>query len=161
MARRVGRRSAGIASRSAGSSRANRSGVGDGSPRGRTGNPPPTSSVSKVSIEPRHSAVTASAATDGISPRVHGTELRPDVEVDPARSERTIGSAAGLDRLGDLGLGHPELGGPGTDRELGERLGRDVRVEPVQDVESEATAGPANEPGQGGGLVDGLERDPA
>ncbi len=61
IARRVGRRSAGMASRSAGSSRANRSGAGDGSPSGRTGNPPPTSSVSNVSIEPRQRAVTASA----------------------------------------------------------------------------------------------------
>ena len=58
---RPGRRSLGIASSRAGSSRANRLGPGAGSPEAKTGNPPPTSSVSNVSIDPRHSAVIASA----------------------------------------------------------------------------------------------------
>ena len=105
--------------------------------------------------------MTASAAPDGVAPRVHRAQLRPDVEVDPARSQRPVRPAAGLDRLGDLGLGHPELGGPGPDRQPGVRLGRDVRVEPEQDVEPEAAARPAHEPGQRDRLVDRLERDPA
>ena len=60
MARRVGRRSSGSASSSAGSSRANRSGPGVGSSSGKTGKPPPTSSVSNVSSVPRSRATTAS-----------------------------------------------------------------------------------------------------
>ena len=59
MASRVGRRSAGIASSRAGSSRANRATSAPAGLPGRTGNPPPMSSVSNVAIDPRHSAVSA------------------------------------------------------------------------------------------------------
>ncbi len=72
---------------------------------------------------------------DGVAPRVDRPELRPDVEVDPARPQRAVGTAAGLDRGGDLGLGHAELGAARTDRQPGEGLGRDVRIEPVEDVQ--------------------------
>ena len=104
---------------SAGSSRANRAGAGAGSSRPKTGKPPPTSSVSNASIEPRHSAATRQAASDRIAPRVDGAELRPHVEVDPARPERPVRAAATLDRVADLHLGHPELGATGADRQAG------------------------------------------
>ena len=56
IARRRGRRSAGIASSSAGSSRANRAGSGAASPSGRTGKPPPMSSVSNSGRVPPRAA---------------------------------------------------------------------------------------------------------
>ena len=61
MASRVGRRSSGTASSNGPSSRAKRSGLGDGSSVGRTGKPPPRSTVSNVSIEPRQRAASDSA----------------------------------------------------------------------------------------------------
>ncbi len=60
MARRAGRRPSGTLARRSGSSRANRSGAGTGSSSGRTGKPPPTSSVSNVSRLPRRRPTTAS-----------------------------------------------------------------------------------------------------
>jgi hypothetical protein len=60
------------------------------------------------------------------------------VEVDPARSERSVGTASGLDRGRDLGLGHPELRAAGADGQARQGLGRHVRVEPVENVEPAA-----------------------
>ena len=60
MARRAGRRPSGTLPKRSGSSRANRSGAGTGSSSGRTGKPPPTSSVSNVSRLPRRRPTTAS-----------------------------------------------------------------------------------------------------
>ena len=59
------------------------------------------------------------------------------MQVDAARHERTVRAAAGLDGRPDLGLGHAELGGTRADGQAGMRLGGDVRVQPVQDVEAE------------------------
>ena len=80
---------------------------------------------------------------DGVAPGVDRSELRADVEVDAAGPQRTVRTASGLDRCGDLGLGHPELRAARADRQPGERLGRHIRVEPVEDVEPWRVAGPA------------------
>ena len=87
----------GTASSKGRSSRAKRSGLGDGSSVGRTGKPPPRSTVSNVSIEPRHRAASDERLAHRVAPRVDRAELRPDVEVDAARPERAVGAATGLD----------------------------------------------------------------
>ena len=116
---------------------------------GSTGNPPPRSTVSKVSIEPRHNAAIASGLADGVTPGVDGTELRPDVQVDSPRAERTVRPATRLDRLPDLGLGHAELAGAGPDGEPGVGLRRDVRVQPVQDIDAQPSlSGPTHREGE-------------
>ena len=49
-------------------------------------------------------------APDGIPPGIDRAQLRPDVQVDPARPDGTAGVRADpLDEPGRLGLGHPEL----------------------------------------------------
>ena len=55
---------------------------GAGSPSGRTGNPPPTSSVSNAGRSAAEQADDRQAAADGVPPRVDRAELRADVEVD-------------------------------------------------------------------------------
>ena len=67
-------------------------GPGAGSPSAKTGKPPPTSSVSKVSIEPRHRAVDGERPPDGVAPGIDRAELRPDVQVDPTGPERRPGA---------------------------------------------------------------------
>ena len=89
---------------------------GAGSSSGRTGNPPPTSSVSNVVEVPAQQADDRQAAPDRVAPRVDRAELRADVEVDAARPERAARvRREPLDHAGRLGLGHPELGRPGPD----------------------------------------------
>ena len=75
---------------------------------------------------------------DGIAPGVHGAQLRTHVQVDPARSEHPVRTATGRDGGGELRFVHAELAAPGADREDRERLRRDIRVEPVEDVEPNA-----------------------
>jgi hypothetical protein len=95
-----------------------------------------------------------------VTPCVHGAQLGTDMEVDPSRPKRTIRAAAGLDRGRDLGLGHPELRGPGADSQAGERLRRDIRVEPVQDVQW-GRAGQPRCRRQRGRFLRRLDGDPA
>ena len=165
IARRLGRRSAGTASSRAGSSRAKRSGAGPDSSSGRTGNPPPTSSVSK-SVEPAaEQPDDRETAPDGIPPGVDRAQLRPDVQVDAARPDGTGGMRADpLDEPGRLGLGHPELRPSVTDREARDGLGRDVGVEPDEDVEGRPVAaaepGAPRHPGHDLRLVGRFEGDP-
>ncbi len=104
-------------------------------------------------------------AADGVAPGVHGPQLRTDVEVDATRPDGARGSArepAG--DAGRLGLGHPELRRPGADRQRIDRLGRDVRVEPHEDVErrtaAASEAGPLCHPCDDLRLVTRFERDP-
>ena len=99
-------------------------------------------------------------AADGIAPGIDGPELRADMEVDAAPPERSIGSAAGLDRSGDLVIGQAELRRAGTDRQAALGLGLDRRVEPEQDVEPGAT-GPPGDRREGSGLIGRLDRQPA
>ena len=126
--------------RSSGISRAKRSAVGAGWSSGKTGNPPPTSSVSKVSIEPRHSAVTARARRTASRQASTAPSWEPTWRWIPRGRSGPSGPPAVLDRRPDLGLGHPELGDAGTHRQPGQRLRGDVGIEPVQDVEGR-TAG--------------------
>ena len=162
IARRVGRRSAGMPSSSAGSSRAKRSGVGDGSPT--RADREAATEVERVERLDRSAPERGERQrlANAVPPGVDGAELRPDVQVDAARPERRrwAGPAAGLDGLADLRLGHAELGAARPDRESGQRLGRDVRVEPVQDVERRR-ARPARGPGEGRGLLGRFEGHPA
>ena len=60
-------------------------GRGDGSPNGPTGNPPPTSSVSKSGLVAAQQGERGEAAPDRVAPRVDRAELRSDMEVDAAR----------------------------------------------------------------------------
>ena len=160
IASRVGRRSAGIAASNAGSSRAKCSGVGDGSPSGRTGKPPPRSTVSNVSIEPRQSAASASALRTASRQASMAPSCDPTCRWMPrGRSGAVRRPAAGLDRLADLRLGHAELRAAGPDRETGQGLGRDVRVDPVQDVDRRRPGAPGG-PGQRRRLVHRFEGHP-
>ena len=60
-------------------------------------------------------------APDGVAPGIDGPELRPDVEVDPARPDRPAAVLAEpLDERGRLGLGHPELRAAVADRQPGD-----------------------------------------
>ena len=70
-----------------------------------------------------------------VAPCVDRAELRPDVEMDAPWPKPAVRAAAGIDRAGDLGLGHAELRATGSDGETGQRLGGDVRVQPVEHVE--------------------------
>ena len=97
---------------------------------------------------------------DGVAPRVDRAQLRADVEVDPARPERPVRSAARRDGLGDLHLGHPELGSAGPDSQPGRGLRRHVRVQPIEDIEP-LGARPTDDGGQRGCLLGRLDRDPA
>ncbi len=104
-------------------------------------------------------------APDRVAPGIDGPELRPDVQMDAARPDRTAAIVREpLDQAGRLGLGQPELGGAVADVEARDRLGRHVRVEPDEDVErrppAPPEAGPAGHPGDRLGFVRGLERDP-
>ncbi len=99
---------------------------------------------------------------DGVTPRIDGPELRPDVQVDAARAERPVRAAAGLDGRPDLGLGHAELGGTRPDGQPRVRLRRHVRVQPVQDVEAEpGLLRPAHGQGERLGLLRRFEGHPA
>ena len=98
-----------------------------------------------------------------VPPGVDGTELRPDVEVDAAGAERAVGGDPGDGRR-QLGLRHPELGGPAAHGEAGLRLGRDVGVEAQEDVEGRPTASESGPPGTSGErrqLLRALDGDPA
>ena len=93
-------------------------------------------------------------------PRIDRAELRPDMEVDAARPERAVGTATAFD-----GVGRPPSRSSRTSsrrrrRPTRPRLGRDVRVQAVQDVQARRRQ-PARDRGQGGGLLGRLERDPA
>ena len=108
-------------------------------------------------------AASASAAPDRVAPRVDRAELRPDVEVDAARPKRgRPGRRRPSIAAGDLGLGHAELRAARADGQAGQRLGRDVGVEPV--AGRRAAVGRRRRPrvrsAQRLGLLRRLERDP-
>ena len=189
MARRPGRRSAGIASRRAGSSRANRSGSGAASPPAGPG------------IRPRHRACRtlgraaeqreeARPAADRIAPGIDRPQLRPDVEMDAARQEPGLGAGQGHG-LAQLVRGHPELRRRRADRELAivsgatsgfsrnssssgrrrpaaRRHGAIGMSDPARRATRSASqrsgcpdaAAPDRRPQLGIGLADALERDP-
>ena len=101
----------------------------------------------------------------GVAPRVDRAQLRADVEVDPARSQRATAVAAEpLDERGRLGLGQPELRRALTDGQLGDGVGHHVRIEPDEDVERRSRTDPqpgaARQAGQDLGLVGRFEGDP-
>ena len=165
IARRAGRRSSGTASSSAGSSRAKRSGLGTDLVERQDREP--AADVERV--ERRQPAAEephdGQPAPDRVAPRVHGTELRADVQVDAARPDRAVGVRGDpFDEPGRLGLGHPELRRAIADGEPGDRLGRHVRVEPHEDVERRPIAasepGPPRHPGDDLRLVGRFEGDP-
>ena len=135
IARRVGRRSPGSPSSSAGSSRAKRSGVGHGSPSGRTGKPPPTSSVSNVVDRAAPQRGQRERLADGVAPASTAPSCEPTWRWMPRGRSGPSGPPPASIAVGDLRLGHPELGRRRRRRPGRQRLGRDVRVEPVQDVE--------------------------
>ena len=153
----------GRASTSARASRPKCSGVGT-VPASPTGNPPPTSNVSNPVATRADQGEHRQPAADRVAPRVHGAQLRADVEVDPACAQRAVLREPG-DRAGQLGLGHAELRGPAPDREAGVGLGRHVRVQAEQDVERgqlpAAQPGPRGDRAQLGELLGALDRDPA
>ena len=105
---------------------------------------------------------------DPVAPRVHRAQLGADVEVDPARPQRAVRPASAAMAPGELGLGHPELGGAAAHGEVRVRLGRHVGVEPEQDVERRGAArraqrqpGPPRDRRQRLQLLGALHRDPA
>ncbi len=77
----------------------------------------------------------------------------------PRGRSRPVRAAAGIDRAGDLGLGHAELRAAGSDGETGQRLGGDVRVQPVEHVERWCTD-PFRFVGQCPSLLRRLDGDP-
>ena len=147
MARRLGRRSAGIASSRAGSSRANALGPGTGLVERRR---PGTRHRHRACRSPR-ARRRAARPPRGHAGR-HPARRRPRRSCDPTCRWTPRGRTApaacepiALDEPGRLRLGHPELRATLADRQAGDGLGRDVRVEPVQDVEGRPVA--AAEPG--------------
>ena len=84
------------------------------------------------------------------------------MELDPAPAQRSVGTAAGLDRRGQLVVGEAELAGLGTDRQAGQRLRLDRRVEPEQDIEPWRASpdGPSREAAESGRLIRRLDRRP-
>ena len=133
---------AGVPSSSAGSSPANRAGPGAGSPAAKTGKPPPTSSVSNVPTAPRHSAVTASARRTASRQASTAPSCEPTCRWMPrGRSGPRDPPPASMAAASSVSF-MPNLDAAGADRETGQRLGRDVRVEPVEDVERAPTLRP-------------------
>ena len=75
---------------------------------------------------------------DRVPPRVDGTQLRPDMEVEAACAQRPVRRQPG-NRTRELRLGHPELRVAVADREPRMGLGGDVRVEADQHVQRRPT----------------------
>ena len=152
IARRRGRRSAGIASSSAGSSRANRAGSRRRLAERRDREPaadververpssPPRSRASER--EPAPDARRATRRPRPAATRRGGGCRAAEPPVEPANASTAVGQ---------LGLGHAELEPPRADREGVMGLGRDLRVQPEQDVErrSSPPAEPPREPRPG------------
>ena len=95
------------------------------------------------------------AFADRVAPGIDRAQLRADMEVDPARPESI---ATGLDGCPDLRLVHAELAAARAHRQPGQRFRGDVRVEPVQDVQSSVR--PSGQIGQVRCLLRGLQGDP-
>ena len=89
-------------------------------------------------------------ATHGIAPRIDRAELGPDVEVDPARNERAVGTRHALHRGRQLGFGHAELRTHGPDGQAGGRLRDDRRVEAEQHVERRTVRSAQTRPARDG-----------
>ena len=82
------------------------------------------------------------------------------MQVDPARTKWPVRTAASFDRGAQLHFRHPELGRAGPDGKAGERLGRDIGIEPVEHLEPNAS--PTPEDGrQGRRFLGRFDRDPA
>ena len=88
----LGRRSAGVASSSAGQlTRESRGRRRRARPARRPGTRRRRRACRTSRWTPRHSAGNRQAAADRVAPGVDRAELRPDVQVDPARPERSVG----------------------------------------------------------------------
>ena len=117
-------------------------GPGVGSAGGKTGKPPPTSSVSKSSGSPRRRATTARPRRTASRHASTARSCEPTWRWTPRGRIAPPALAERADDAGRLRLGHAELGRPGPDGEAGDRLGRHVRVEPDEDVERRPAAVP-------------------
>ena len=162
IARRVGRRSAGDAVEQrrqlAGEARRG----GRRLVERRTGNPPPTSSVSNVSIEPRQSAVDRERRAGRRRARHRPRpSCEPTCRWMPRGRSGPSGPPPRLDGRRDSVSVIPNLEPPGADREPGEGLRRDVGVEPEQDVERGPPPRRDRSRPVRVGLVGRLDRDPA
>ena len=96
-------------------------------------------------VEPApHQAEQRQPATHGVAPRVDGTKLGSDVEVDPARNKRAEGLCCHAFHHGrQLGFGHAELRARRANGQPCGRLRDDRRVEAEQHVERGAVAVPS------------------
>ena len=162
-ASRAGRRSGGTASSRARASSAKRAGAGT-----VPGSPDREATADVERVEPGAPGPDErehrEPASDGIAPCVDRPELRAHVQVDAAGPQRAVPGKS-RQRGRQLGLGHPELGGPATNGEPVVGLGLDVGVEAQQHVQRRAAAGPEPGPAGDGGqrveLLRALDRDPA
>ena len=112
-----------------------------------------------------HQAQQRQPATHRVAPRIDGTKLGSDVEVDAARDKRAVGLRGhALHRGRQLGLGHAELRARRPDGQAGGRLRGDCRVEAEQHVERgtvrAAQSRPAGDGDQRIRLVGRFDRQP-